>query len=122
MFITGYTIKTIFMLLYVSYSNRKILNFKKDNRIKNVILLDIFASILYACMCKLLKTEINTTIFIIVCMTVIYTTVYKIKTMYSLLITAVSLAINQILCYISAIIVYLPIKTLNIENEYPFFI
>ncbi len=122
MFIIEYTIKTIFMLLYVSYSNRKILNLPRDKKTKILTLLNIIATIGYACMCKILKTEINTTIFIVICVSLIYVVLYKLKVLYSLLVTIVSTAINQILFYMVAIILYFPIKLLNIENEYQFII
>lgn len=122
MFIIEYTIKTIFMLLYVSYSNRKILNLPRDKKTKILTLLNIIATIGYACMCKILKTEINTTIFIVICVSLIYVVLYKLKVLYSLLVTIVSTAINQTLFYIVAIILYFPIKLLNIENEYQFII
>ena len=122
MFIIEYTIKTFFMLLYVSYSNIKILNLSQNKKTKVFILLDIIATIVYACLCKILEMEINTTIFIEICVSIIYVILYKLKVLYSLLITIVSTAINQILFYIVAIILYFPIKLLNIEHEYQFII
>ena len=122
MFIIEYTIKTFFMLLYVSYSNIKILNLSQNKKTKVFILLDIIATIVYACLCKILEMEINTTIFIEICVSIIYVILYKLKFLYSLLITIVSTAINQILFYIVAIILYFPIKLLNIEHEYQFII
>lgn len=121
MFITGYTIKTLFMLLYVSHSNRKILNLPKDKKSKILIFLDIIIAIVYVCMCEILKTKINTTIFIEIATTLIYVILYKMKVTYALLITAVSLAINQVIFYIVSIITYFPVKILNIENEYLYF-
>lgn len=121
MFITGYTIKTLFMLLYVSHSNRKILNLPKDKKSKILIFLDIIIAIGYVCMCEILKTKINTTIFIEIATTLIYVILYKMKVTYALLITAVSLAINQVIFYIVSIITYFPVKILNIENEYLYF-
>ena len=53
MFITGYTIKTLFMLLYVSHSNRKILNLPKDKKSKILIFLDIIIAIGYVCMSEI---------------------------------------------------------------------
>ena len=110
MFITGYTIKTLFMLLYVSHSNRKILNLPKDKKSKILIFLDIIIAIVYVCMCEILKTKINTTIFIEIATTLIYVILYKMKVTYALLITAVSLAINQVIFYIVSIITYFPVK------------
>lgn len=121
MFITGYTIKTLFMLLYVSHSNRKILNLPKDKKSKILIFLDIIIAIGYVYMCEILKTKINTTIFIAIATTLIYVILYKMKVTYALLITAVSLAINQIIFYIVSIITYFPVKILNVENEYLYF-
>lgn len=121
MFITGYTIKTLFMLLYVSHSNRKILNLPKDKKSKILIFLDIIIAIGYVCMCEILKTKINTTIFIAIATTLIYVILYKMKVTYALLITAVSLAINQVIFYIVSIITYFPVKILNVENEYLYF-
>ena len=72
MFIIEYTIKTFFMLLYVSYSNIKILNLSQNKKTKVFILLDIIATIVYACLCKILEMEINTTIFIEICVSIIY--------------------------------------------------
>lgn len=118
MFIISYTIKTIFMYIYVSYSNRKILNIEKDNRIKILLLLDIIVSILYACICKLLETEINTTIFILICISIIYAIVYKFKITYSILISAISISLNQIIWFVAAAISYIFIRILNINNEY----
>ena len=46
MFIMSYTLKTILMSLYVSYSNRKILNLQKDKKIKILVLLYIIISII----------------------------------------------------------------------------
>ena len=121
MFITGYTIKTLFMLLYVSHSNRKTLNLPKDKKSKILIFLDIIIAIGYVCMCEILKTKINTTIFIEIATTLIYVILYKMKVTYALLITAVSLAINQVIFYIVSIITYFPVKILNIEDEYLYF-
>ena len=106
------------MYIYVSYSNRKILNIEKDNRIKILLLLDIIVSILYACICKLLETEINTTIFILICISIIYAIVYKFKITYSILISAISISLNQIIWFVAAAISYIFIRVLNINNEY----
>lgn len=122
MIITGYTIKMLFMFLYVSYSNRRILNITKDNRIKIIMLSDVIITTLYTGICKILEIEINTTIFMAICITPIYAILYQLKITYSLLITAVSLALNQVLFYIVSTIVYFPIKILNVNNEYFFFI
>lgn len=106
------------MYIYVSYSNRKILNIEKDNRIKILLLLDIIVSILYACICKLLETEINTTIFILICISIIYAIVYKFKITYSILISAISISLNQIIWFVAAAISYIFIRILNINNKY----
>ena len=82
----------------------------------------IITAILYICMSMLLNREINTTIFTLICISIIYTIIYKFKIMYSMLISAVSISINQILFYIASTFIYFPMKLLNIENRYLAFI
>lgn len=118
MFIMSYTLKTILMSLYVSYSNRKILNLQKDKKIKILILLYIIISIIYAYICKIVQKEINTTIYITICVSIIYAIIYKFKIMYSILISAISISINQILWLMSIFINYFLIRILRITNEY----
>lgn len=118
MFIMSYTLKTILMSLYVSYSNRKILNLQKDKKIKILVLLYIIISIIYAYICKIVQKEINTTIYITICVSIIYAIIYKFKIMYSILISAISISINQILWLMSIFINYFLIRILRITNEY----
>ena len=118
MFIMSYTLKTILMSLYVSYSNRKILNLQKDKKIKILVLLYIIISIIYAYICKIVQKEINTTIYITICVSIIYAIIYKFKIMYSILISAISISINQRLWLMSIFINYFLIRILRITNEY----
>ena len=114
-------IKMLVMSLFTSYSNKKVLNLEEKINYKWAIMY-IITAILYICMSMLLNREINTTIFTLICISIIYTIIYKFKIMYSMLISAVSISINQILFYIASTLIYFPMKLLNIENRYLAFI
>ena len=114
-------IKMLVMSLFTSYSNKKVLNLEEKINYKWAIMY-IITAILYICMSMLLNREINTTIFTLICISIIYTIIYKFKIMYSMLISAVSISINQILFYIASKFIYFPMKLLNIENRYLAFI
>ncbi len=114
-------IKMLVMSLFTSYSNKKVLNLEEKINYKWAIMY-IITAILYICMSMLLNREINTTIFTLICISIIYTIIYKFKIMYSMLISAVSISINQILFYIASTFIYFPMKLLNIENRYLAFI
>lgn len=114
-------IKMLVMSLFTSYSNKKVLNLEEKINYKWAIMY-IITAILYICMSMLLNREINTTIFTLICISIIYTIIYKFKIMYSMLIYAVSISINQILFYIASTFIYFPMKLLNIENRYLAFI
>lgn len=114
-------IKMLVMSLFTSYSNKKVLNLEEKINYKWAIMY-IITAILYICMSMLLNREINITIFTLICISIIYTIIYKFKIMYSMLISAVSISINQILFYIASTFIYFPMKLLNIENRYLAFI
>ena len=114
-------IKMLVMSLFTSYSNKKVLNLEEKINYKWAIMY-IITAILSICMSMLLNREINTTIFTLICISIIYTIIYKFKIMYSMLISAVSISINQILFYIASTFIYFPMKLLNIENRYLAFI
>ena len=114
-------IKMLVMSLFTSYSNKKVVNLEEKINYKWAIMYIIMA-ILYICMSMLLNREINTTIFTLICISIIYTIIYKFKIMYSMLISAVSISINQILFYIASTFIYFPMRLLNIENKYLAFI
>ena len=111
-----YVIKAIILSLLISYSNKKILNIKGIN--KMLILTYIALSLIYAYMCKILNKKINTTIFSIICVSTLYAIVYKFKIMNSIVISLISIAINQIILFIATLIIYLPARILNITNAY----
>ena len=114
-------IKMLVMSLFTSYSNKKVVNLEEKINYKWAMMYIIMA-ILYICMSMLLNREINTTIFTLICISIIYTIIYKFKIMYSMLISAVSISINQILFYIASTFIYFPMRLLNIENKYLAFI
>lgn len=114
-------IKMLVMSLLTSYSNKKVVNLEEKINYKWAIMY-IIMTILYICMSMLLNREINTTIFTLICISIIYTIIYKFKIMYSMLISAVSISINQILFYIASTFIYFPMRLLNIENKYLAFI
>ena len=114
-------IKMLVMSLFTSYSNKKVVNLEEKINYKWAIMYIIMA-ILYICMSMLLNREINTTVFTLICISIMYTIIYKFNIMYSMLISAVSISINQILFYISSTFIYFPMRLLNIENKYLAFI
>ena len=114
-------IKMLVMSLFTSYSNKKVVNLEEKINYKWAIMYIIMA-ILYICMSMLLNREINTTVFTLICISIMYTIIYKFNIMYSMLISAVSISINQILFYIASTFIYFPMRLLNIENKYLAFI
>lgn len=69
-----------------------------------------------------LQTKVNTTIFTVICVSIVYAITYKFQLMYSILISTISISINQILFYIASTLVYFPMRMLTIESEYLLFI
>ena len=115
-------LKVMIMCLYMSYSNRKIINLDNSKKSGKLILIYIGIAILHACISMALQTKVNTTIFTVICVSIVYAITYKFQLMYSILISAISISINQILFYIASTLVYFPMRILNIESEYLSFI
>ena len=110
-------IKTIIICLFTSYNNRKIVNLEKKSDYK-VIIIYMVMTLLYAYLSKILNKEINTTIFVILCVSIAYSIIYKFKCIYSVMISIISVTINQIIWFGAIFISYFFIKTCNIENKY----
>lgn len=110
-------IKTIIICLFTSYNNRKIVNLEKKSDYK-VIIIYMVMTLLYAYLSKILNKEINTTIFAILCVSIAYSIIYKFKCIYSVMISIISVTINQIIWFGAIFISYFFIKTCNIENKY----
>lgn len=116
-----YIVKTMIMCIFMHYTNRKILNMKKSKNYK-IILLYMTSLIIYAYINIGLKIKIDTTIFTTISVSLIYVVIYRFKTIYAILVSAISMAINQILFYIASTLIYFPMRILNVENEYLSFI
>jgi len=114
--------KVMIMCLYMSYSNRKIINLGNSKKSAKLILIYIGIAILHACISMALQTKVNTTIFTVICVSIVYAITYKFQLMYSILISTISISINQILFYIASTLVYFPMRMLTIESEYLLFI
>ena len=72
-------IKMLVMSLFTSYSNKKVLNLEEKINYKWAIMY-IITAILYICMSMLLNREINTTIFTLICISIIYTIISDVGT------------------------------------------
>ena len=94
---------------------------KKSKNYK-IILLYMISLIIYAYINIGLKIKIDTTIFTTISVSLIYVIIYRFKTIYAILVSAISMAINQILFYIASTLIYFPMRILNVENEYLSFI
>lgn len=114
--------KVMIMCLYMSYSNRKIINLGNSKKSAKLILIYIGIAILHACISMALQTKVNTTIYTVICVSIVYAITYKFQLMYSILISTISISINQILFYIASTLVYFPMRMLTIESEYLLFI
>lgn len=113
-----YIVKTLLMCLYMSYNNTKILKLEKGKLYKISAILYVILSILYAYINMSLQMNINTTIYATLCVSIAYIFIYKLSITYSIVISMLSMAINQVLFCISAIIVYVPVRMIHITNEY----
>lgn len=112
------SLKVMIMCLFMSYSNRKMINLDNDKKNKILILMYIIIAILHAFISMAVQTKVNTTIFTVICVSIVYTVIYKFKIMYSILISTISISINQIIWFVSAAISYFFIRILKINNEY----
>lgn len=113
-----YIVKTLLMCLYMSYNNTKILKLEKGKLYKISAILYVILSILYAYINMSLQMNINTTIYATLCVSIAYIFIYKLNITYSIVISMLSMAINQVLFCISAITVYVPVRMIHITNEY----
>lgn len=114
-----YVIKTMFMCICISYSNSKILDVKEKTKSRLwILILYIIVATLYAYICETLQRKVNTTVFSAISVSIIYAIIYKLKITYSSLISAVSIAINQIMWFGGIFISYFIINLFNIKNEY----
>lgn len=107
------SLKVMIMCLFMSYSNRKMINLDNDKKNKILILMYIIIAILHAFISMAVQTKVNTTIFTVICVSIVYTVIYKFKIMYSILISTISISINQIIWFVSAAISYFFIRILK---------
>lgn len=114
-----YFIKLFIMNIYAYYSFKKISNIKTDNIKRKIIVL--VSNIVITIICTYLEFFINSFLsLIIVCLLYgsILGIVTKNKIGYSVVITLISYAICTICLVASVIIIFLPYKLINIENNY----
>lgn len=120
-----YILKIIFISLCTYYTNIRILNIKsKLSRINKLLL--VISTILIAILANLIS-EISTTniismIYIISVDSMFFTIITKNKYGYSILITTISLSINQILFFCASSITFVLYASLYIVNEFVNFI
>ncbi len=117
-----YGIKTMLMCMYMSYSNMKILNLKIKKQINILLVVYVILSIMHIYISKKMNININTTVYTLVSVSVAYALVYKLKITYSIVVSSISMAINQIFLCISSIIMYMILGTLKVYGEYENFI
>ena len=117
-----YGIKTMLMCLYMSYSNMKILNLKIKKQINILPVIYVILSMVHIYISEKMNININTTVYTLVCVSVAYALVYKLKITYSIVVSSISMAINQIFLCISSIIMYMILGTLKVYGEYENFI
>lgn len=114
-----YIIKIFIINFFVYYSFNKISNVKKININKTIIVLVL--NILLTVLCTFIEFYINSLLSTII-MCILYGTILGIisknKIGYSVVTSMISYAICAIFQVISVLIVFLPYKVINIENEY----
>ena len=120
-----YMLKIIFISLCTYYTNIKILNIKsKLSRINKLLL--VISTIIIAILANLISeisaTNISSMIYIISLDSMFFTIITKNKYGYSILITTISLSINQILFFCASSITFVLYVSLYIVNEFANFI
>lgn len=115
-----YILKSLFICIFMFYTNNKILDIKECNKKKVFIfiIISLFLSLIYKYINLNMKIEINGAMYNVVVMTIVYSKFYKIKIAYSMLINMLSLAITQILFLASTLILYILANLVNIKSEY----
>ena len=116
-----YVTKIIFLSLCTYYTNIKILNLKfNEIPTKNKIIL-IFSTIFIAIVAKLVnditKTNINSIIYIILIVSGVFSIMTKSRYGYSILISSISISINQIIFFSASMITFIIYKIFGITNE-----
>lgn len=117
-----YGIKTMLMCMYMSFSNMKILNLKIKKQINILLVVYVILSIMHIYISEKMNININTTVYTLVSVSMAYALVYKLKITYSIVVSSISMAINQIFLCISSIIMYMILGTLKVYGEYENFI
>lgn len=114
-------IKMVIMILFTYYSCIKITNLKI--KLTNLRAVFISGIILIIVLCiyllgKMEIIEINTVIYSIFIVAIAFSNNTHSNLGYSILITTISVSINQIVFYISAILSFIPYLILKIEDEF----
>lgn len=117
-----YGIKTMLMCMYMSFSNMKILNLKIKKQINILLVVYVILSIMHIYISEKMNININTTVYTLVSVSMAYALVYKLKITYSIVVSSISMAINQIFLCISSIIMYMILGMLKVYGEYENFI
>ena len=115
-----YTLKVLLVCLYMSYTNSKIIN-KSNTKLGTkeigIIVYYTISSIIYTYINLGLNIEIENAIFALICVGILYMVLYRLKFMYAMLITVLSLAINYSILFVATMILYFPAMIFNVNNE-----
>ena len=114
-------IKMIIMIVFTYYSCMKITNFKMSLKDIKTILISFVILIIVICIYLLGKMEIieiNTLIYSIFIVAIAFSSNTNNKLGYAILITIISVSINQIVFYIATMFSFIPYSILNIGNEF----
>ena len=120
-----YILKMILMSLFTYYFNIKILNINTRLSNKNKFLFFTFIlsfSTLLGGIGKVKEIDINSVIYIIFIVATIFSMHTKNEFGYSILITSISLSINQVVFFVSTILSFVPYMFFKINNVYINFI
>lgn len=115
------TLKLIFIVIGIYYSDIRVLGYGKDISLSKASIM--LASSLVITAITLIVDEfkillIDNMIIIVFLTSFISSICFKDKFIYSIFVNIISLAINQIIMFISIIFTYYPYKIFQINNEY----
>ena len=120
-----YFLKIIVISIFTFYTSIKLLNIKQYWNTKYKVIFCVSSvgiSIFSKIMDKTTTMNINSIVYIIFCVSIIFSILTKYNFGYSILVIAISLSINQILFVLSSILEFGAYKIFQIKNEYVNFI
>ena len=124
-YVIVYIAKVFIISMYTYFFNIKILNLNITLNVKQRIIvlcctlgLQVFLSIAG----KITQVGLNSVMYSTFIVAAIFSNITKNKFGYSLLISAISLSINQIAFFIATVLGYIPYRLFGIDNEYMNFI